>query len=73
MSRTDERDSNQAASEAPDDGVRSDTERLLTRRRLLTKTALVSAPILMSIRARAAWAEGSVTGSPTHASHQPPP
>ena len=68
MSSAAERDSNRAAGEAPDDGVRSDAERLLTRRRLLVKTALVSAPILMSIKGQPAWADASAGGSPTHAS-----
>ena len=70
MSSTDERDSNQAAGEAPEE-ARSDAERILTRRRLLVKTALVSAPIVMSIRARAAWASASADASPTNASQQP--
>ncbi len=72
MSSTDKRDAHQATGEAPEEAG-SDAERVLTRRRLLVKTALVSAPILMSIRARAAWASASADASLTHASHQPRP
>lgn len=70
MSSTDERDPHQAAGDTGEE-ARSDAERLLTRRRLLVKTALVSAPILMSIKGQPAWADGSAAASPTHASHQP--